>query len=162
MHRVPLRKPHTSWDALQNLRDQFSLSVRNVDWIHLVHDRGQWWAFGNNVMNCWVPYVGKGRIVSLDILKFSNKYSCSIKRRIISWTFLRYYQILKKFSNKYSCSTKRRIISWISLRYYQILKTFSNKYSCSIERPITSWISLRYYQIIKTFPTNIHVPLKGR
>jgi len=49
MHNVPLRKPHTSWDALRNLRDQFSLSVRNVDWIHLDHDRGQWWAFGNKV-----------------------------------------------------------------------------------------------------------------
>jgi hypothetical protein len=123
-------------DALQNLRDQFSLSVRNVDWIHLDHDKGQWWAFGNKVMYFWVPQVGKGRIVWIDILT--------------------------KFSNKYSCSIERRIIFRISLRYYQILKKFSNKYSRSIERRIISWISLRYYQLLKKLPTHIHNPPKGK
>jgi len=26
-----------------------------ADWIHLVQDRGQWWALVNMVMNLWVP-----------------------------------------------------------------------------------------------------------
>jgi hypothetical protein len=27
----------------------------DVDWIHLVQDKVQWWALMNMVMNLWVP-----------------------------------------------------------------------------------------------------------
>jgi hypothetical protein len=29
----------------------------NVDWIHLVHHRGNWWAFFNTMVKLRIPYI---------------------------------------------------------------------------------------------------------
>jgi hypothetical protein len=35
--------------------DLREIGWKGVDWIHLAHDKDQWWPLGNMVMNLWVP-----------------------------------------------------------------------------------------------------------
>jgi hypothetical protein len=35
-----------------------------VDWIHLVQDRDQWWAFVNMMMNLWFLLKGRNFLTS--------------------------------------------------------------------------------------------------
>jgi hypothetical protein len=39
-----------------NIRmDLKEIGWKGVDWMHLAHDRGQWRALANTVINIWVP-----------------------------------------------------------------------------------------------------------
>jgi hypothetical protein len=37
------------------IMDLREIGLEDVDWMHLPHDREQWWAVVNAVMNFWVP-----------------------------------------------------------------------------------------------------------
>jgi len=52
--RRPLGKPKHRWE--DNIRmDLKEIGWKGMDWIHLAHDRNQWWVLVNTVMNLWAP-----------------------------------------------------------------------------------------------------------
>jgi hypothetical protein len=46
--KKPLGRSRRRWDIRMDLRE---IGWEGVDWIHLVHDRGQWRAFVNTIVN---------------------------------------------------------------------------------------------------------------
>jgi hypothetical protein len=50
----PPRRPKHRWE--NNIRmDLMEIGWESVDLMHLVQDRGQWWADENTILNLWVP-----------------------------------------------------------------------------------------------------------
>jgi len=50
----PLGRHRSRWQH-NNRTDLKEMGTDGVDWTHLAHDRGQWRAVVNTVMNIWVP-----------------------------------------------------------------------------------------------------------
>jgi hypothetical protein len=50
----PLGRPRHRWEDNIKL-DLWEAGIDGANWIQLVQDRVQWWAFVNTVMNLWVP-----------------------------------------------------------------------------------------------------------
>jgi hypothetical protein len=49
----PLTRPNHRWEGIRiDLRE---IGWKDVDWMHLVQDRGQWQALMNTIMNLQVP-----------------------------------------------------------------------------------------------------------
>jgi hypothetical protein len=50
----PLGRPRCRWEdnIKMGLRE---MGLDGANWIQLVQDRDQWWAFLNTVMNLWIP-----------------------------------------------------------------------------------------------------------
>jgi hypothetical protein len=50
----PLGRPRRRWEdnIKMNLRE---IGIDEANWIQLVQDRVQWWAYVNTVMNLWIP-----------------------------------------------------------------------------------------------------------
>jgi hypothetical protein len=48
----PLGRPRHKWKIRMKLRE---MGWENVDWTHLVQNRGQWQALVNTIMNLQVP-----------------------------------------------------------------------------------------------------------
>jgi hypothetical protein len=49
----PLGRPRCRWEDNIKL-DLREIGINGVNWIQLVQNRVQWWAFVNMVMNLWV------------------------------------------------------------------------------------------------------------
>jgi hypothetical protein len=49
-----LRRPRLRWE--HNIRMDLRETVwKGVDWMHLAHDKDQWWGILMMIMNLWVP-----------------------------------------------------------------------------------------------------------
>jgi hypothetical protein len=46
--------------------------VEVVDWIHLVHERDEWWVLVNTIMNFWVPQKAENIWSSSVTISFSR------------------------------------------------------------------------------------------
>jgi hypothetical protein len=52
--KKPLRRPRRRWDYNIKL-DLREICIDGANWIQLAQNRGQWRAFVNTVMTCWIP-----------------------------------------------------------------------------------------------------------
>jgi len=50
--RKPEGKRHKEDNIKMDLRE---IGWEGMEWMHLAHNRDQWWALVNIVMNLWVP-----------------------------------------------------------------------------------------------------------
>jgi hypothetical protein len=52
----PLGRPRRRWVDNINM-DLREIGPKGMDWNDLAHDRDQWRALVNTIMNLWVPYI---------------------------------------------------------------------------------------------------------
>jgi hypothetical protein len=65
----PLRRPMHRWE------DNIRMGLREIEWegvdrMHLVQDRGQWWALVNTAKNIWVPVGARNLLTSWVTISF--------------------------------------------------------------------------------------------
>jgi hypothetical protein len=69
--KIPLRQHRHKWE--DNVRiDLREIGWKVVDWIHLAHDRNQWQALANMVMNLQVPQKEGNVLTNRVTLSFSR------------------------------------------------------------------------------------------
>jgi hypothetical protein len=50
----PLPCPRHKWE--DNIKKELhEIEWKDMDWVHLAHDSGQWWALVIMIMDLWVP-----------------------------------------------------------------------------------------------------------